>query len=156
MIAFLPAIGKFVYGFRTGLLDQTLTDENKRFYEGIKIVLTNAIFLSRAKWLKYIFWKAYADLNKGMKDWHAIGMKNTKKVMEQVKNAEEMGKTLEDSIGILFSFCFTLMIFLCFFKHQSSVRFSVKVGSFLNLLNILDKSLNSVAIFKSNLIICLQ
>jgi len=95
----LESIGKFVYGFRTGLLDQTLTDENKRFYEGIKIVLTNAIFLSRAKWLKYIFWKAYADLNKGMKDWHAIGMKNTKKVMEQVKNAEEMGKTLEDSIA---------------------------------------------------------
>ena len=108
MTAFLPAIGKFVYGFRTGLLDQTLTDENKRFYEGVKIVLTNAIFLSRAKWLKYIFWKTHADLNKGMKDWHTTGMKNTEKVMELVKNAEETGTTLDDSIGIFCSFHYVI------------------------------------------------
>jgi len=50
----LESIGKFVYGYRTGLLDQPLIDENRRFYESIKVILRHSATLSRAKWMKYI------------------------------------------------------------------------------------------------------
>ena len=101
---FLLAIGKFVYGFRTGLLDQTLTAENKQFYEGIKVVLSNSLHLSFSPWMKYVNRKAYTELRAGMKDWYSIGMKHTKTVMDRVKSAEEKGKSLDENIGNFCSF----------------------------------------------------
>ena len=94
-------MGKFVFGFRTGLLDQTLTEENKRFYKGMKGVLSNSIFLSRSKWMKYIFPKKYKELKEGMRDWYNIGVKHINKVAELVKAADKSGKELDEHIGIL-------------------------------------------------------
>ena len=81
------------------MLDQTLTDENKRFYEGIKVVLSNSMHLSLSPLMKYVKRKAYADFKKGMKDWYLTGMKHTKAVKELVKNADKMGKSLDEDIG---------------------------------------------------------
>ena len=103
MDIFILAIGKFVYGFRTGLLDAAITDESKRFYEAIKVVLSNSVTLSRSKWIKYLNRKVYNELKYGMKDWYINGVQQTKRVMDLVQNAEKMGKDLDESIGILFS-----------------------------------------------------
>ena len=97
------AIGKFVYGYRTGLLDQPLTDDNKRFYECIKVILRHSTTLSRSKWMKYINRKAYTELKHGMKNCYSIGVQQIKNMMDLVKTAEESGKDLDDSIGISFS-----------------------------------------------------
>jgi len=108
----LESIGKFLYGFRTGLLDQTLTDENKRFYEGIKVVLSNSMHLSLSPLMKYVKRKAYADFKKGMKDWYLTGMKHTKAVKELVKNADKMGKSLDEDIAN------SLICYLMFTKNM--------------------------------------
>ena len=102
MDIFILAIGKFVYGFRTGLLDAAITDESKRFYEAIKVVLSNSVTLSRSKWIKYLNRKVYNELKYGMKNWYNNGVQQTKRVMDLVQNAEKMGKDLDESIGILF------------------------------------------------------
>ena len=111
IIFMLLAIGKFTYGFRTGLLDQSLTEENKRFYEGIKVVLTNSMLLSRSTWMKYFYWKKYKELKEGMRDWYKIGLKHTKTVMDLVRTAEKLGKDLDERFGIMFLSSFRLSVF---------------------------------------------
>ena len=101
-VFFFLAIGKFVYGFRTGLLDHSLTGENRRFYEAIKVALTNSMFLSRSKWMKYAYRKKYNDFKDGMREWYKIGLKHTKTVLDLIEAAEKSGKVLEENIGILF------------------------------------------------------
>ena len=90
------------------MLDQTLTDENKRFYEGIKVVLSNSMKLSLSPWMKYFTRNAYTELRQGMKDWYTIGMKHTKTVMDLVKNAEKTGNSLDENIG---NFCYPNVLF---------------------------------------------
>ena len=98
-IFFFIAIGKFVYGFRTGLLDQTLTDENRKFYESIKIVMAGSFKLSLSKWMKYIYWRTYKEFKNGMRDWYEIGLKHTKTVTDLVKAAKKTGKDLDEDLG---------------------------------------------------------
>ena len=81
-----------------------MTDENRKFYEGIKIALTSSFKLSRANWLKYVYRKTYKDLQDGMRNWHQIGLKHMKKVVDSLKTAEETGNDLDEHIGIL---CFS-------------------------------------------------
>jgi len=108
----LESSGRFIYGFRTGLLEQTLTDDNKRFYEGIKVVLGNSMHLSRSKWMKYIDRKAYTGLQQGMKDWYTVGMKHSKTVMDLVEDAEKTGKSLDENIAN------SLICYLMFTKNM--------------------------------------
>ena len=103
-----------MYGYRTGLLDETLSDENRKFYEGIKVVLTNSLVLSRSKWMKYISWKKYRDFKEGMKNWYISGTKHTKQVIDLVKSADKTGKDLDQNLGI---FSFSYFIFLVFDFH---------------------------------------
>ena len=108
-----------MYGFGTGLLDQRLTEENKRFYESIKVALTNSFFLSRSKFLKYIYRKKYRELKDGMRDWHNIGLKHTKTVLDSVDIAEKTGKELDENLGIL-----------CFFNTQTFKKLIFKSRAF--------------------------
>ena len=124
MNVFLLAIGKFVYGYRTGFLDQPMTDENKRFYEGIKVILRHSTTLSRSKWMKYINRRAYTELKHGMKNCYSNGVQQVKKVMDLVKNAEKSDKDLDDSIGI--SFCLAkghcvVIVELCSFINENGI-----------------------------------
>ena len=98
---FFLAIGKFVYGIRTGYLDATLTEENKKSYEGIKIVMRNSLALSQTKWLKHINRKAYADFKQGLNEWRIVARKRMETVVGLVRNAQKMGETLDDDIGIV-------------------------------------------------------
>ena len=83
------------------MLDETLSDENRKFYEGIKVVLTNTMALSRSSWMKYISRKKYRDFKEGMKNWYMIGTKHTKQVMDLVRSADNAGKELDENLGIL-------------------------------------------------------
>ena len=104
---FFLAVGKFVYGLRTGFLDATLTEENRRSYEGIKVVVRNSLLLSQAKWLRHINRKAYADFRQGLQEGWTVARKRAQTVVDLVRNAQKMGKPLDDDIGIvLVSFSF--------------------------------------------------
>ena len=70
------------------------------------MAIINSFFLSRSKWLKYIYRKKYRELQNGMRDWHKIGLKHTKTVLDSVETAERTGKDLDENIGIL---CFSIM-----------------------------------------------
>jgi len=95
----LESIGKFVYGIRTGYLDATLTEENRKSYEGIKIVMRNSLALSQTKWLKHINRKAYADFKQGLKEWRIVARKRMETVVGLVRNVQKMGETLDDDIA---------------------------------------------------------
>ena len=99
-LVFFSAIGKFIYGTRTGLLDAKLTGESKRFYEGISVVLTNSMFLSKTKWLKYIYRSKYKEFKDGFAAWYGIGFNRTKSLMEHVKKASEAGQDLDENMGM--------------------------------------------------------
>ena len=85
------------------MLDRTLTDEQKRFYEGVKVALTYSVALTRSKWMKYVSWKKLRDFKEGMKNWYMIGTKHAEQVMDLVTSAEKSGKELDEDLGI-FSF----------------------------------------------------
>ena len=65
------------------------------------MVLTYSVSLSRLKWMKFLSWKKLRDFKEGMKNWHSIGTKHTKQVMNLVKAAETAGKELDEDIGSL-------------------------------------------------------
>ena len=90
-----------MYGLRTGLLDDEISEATKNLYQAITMVLQNSLLLSRHKLMKRIYRSKYKELKDGLFTWYNDGTMHAKAVMDHFKECEKTGAEPDPDIGTL-------------------------------------------------------